>query len=149
MTFKNQKLQKEFQEQFQERLKRQIRERRKQKGLRQLDVADKLGISLDTYQHWEKNSQPLTNISDILSVLRVLEFPIAEIIDLLGFPPLTSSEIKDVCQDEETLKRIQGNTIYSAVRKECPNMDDLTLGKLLSLLSDENLNRVKSRQGNP
>lgn len=144
MAIKNQN----YQEGLQERLKRKIREYRTQKELRQRDVADKLGISLDTYQHWEKPSQPLTNISDILNVFRVLEFPVTEIIEVLGLPPLTSSEIKAVCQDEDTLKGIQRNTIYSVVRKECPDMDDLTLEKLLAILMEEHLKRMKSRQGN-
>lgn len=138
-----------LEQELQTKLKRKLREHRKKQNLTQLQVANALGISLDTYQHWEKPSKPLTNIYDILSVFQVLEFSVTEIMEVLGFPPLTSSEIRAVCQDEDTLKRIQGNTIYSAVRKECPDMDDFTLVKLLVLLSGENLKRVESGEANP
>ena len=130
---------------FQERLKEQIREHRKRQKLRQLDVANALGVSLDTYQHWEKPSQSLTNISDILSVFRELDFSTAEIIDVLGLAPLTPSEVKAVCQDEDTLKCIKGNTIYAAVREKCPDMDVFTLEKLLILLLDEHSKRLKQQ----
>lgn len=129
-------------QEFQERLKGQIREHRKKQELRQADVANALGVSLDTYQHWEKPSQSLTNISDILNIFQVLDFSTAEIIDVLGLAPLTPSEVKAVCQDEDTLKCIKGNTIYAAVREKCPDMDDFTLEKLLFLLLGERLKRL-------
>ena len=149
MNKENKYLKQEFQDEVQTKLMRQIREHRKKQGLRQSDVAKALGIPLDTYQHWESPNRKRINVFHILSILHELEFSTAEIVDLLGLAPLTSSEIKAVCQDEDTLKSIQGNTFYSVMRKKCPDMDGLTLGKLLVLLSEENLKRVKNRQDTP
>lgn len=149
MNKKTEYLEPEFQEKFQKRLKGKIRERRKEKNLTQSAVAQALEVSPDTYQHWEKGSRPLIDIFNMLSVFQVLEFSTAEIVDILGLPPLTSSEIKAVCQDEDMLKSIQGNTIYSVVREKCSSMDGLTLGKLLALLSEENLKRVEGRRDEP
>lgn len=139
----------EYQEEFQKRLKGKIREHRKEKNLTQSAVAQALKVSLDTYRHWEKDSRPLTDIFNMLSVFQVLEFSTAEIVDLLGLAPLTSGEIKAACQDEDMLKSIEGNTIYSIVREKCSSMDGLTLGKLLALLSEENLKRVEGSRDKP
>lgn len=146
---KNKYLKQEFQQEFQKKLKEQIRQRRRELSLSQTKVAEKLGISRDTYQHWEKPSQFLNNIFDILSVFQILKFSTTDIIEMLGLEPLTASEMKAVCQDEDMLKSIQENTIYSVMREKCPDMDDWTLEKLFFLLEQEHFERLKKKQRKP
>lgn len=141
------KKEKDLEQEFQRRLKGKIRERRKGLKLRQADVAKAVGVSLDTYQHWESPSQPLNNLFDILSVCQALGFSSAEVVDVLGLVPLTPSEIKAVCQDGDMLKSIQGNTIYSVIREKCPDIDDFTLERLLVLIFKERFKRFGNRQG--
>lgn len=145
MKNKNQNLEQELQT----KLKRQLREHREKLKLRQLDVANALGISLDTYQHWEKPSQRLNNISDILSAFKVLRFSTTEIIDVLGLSPLTASEAEAICQDEDTLKSIKENGIRSAMRESYCHVDDFTLEKMLIDLLKECLKRLEDRHKNP
>lgn len=145
MKKKNLYLTQEFQQKFQQELKKQLHEHRKKLKLSQNDVANALGVSRDTYQRWEKPSQDLLNIFNILSVLRVLNFSTAEIIEMLGLAPLTPDEIKAVFQDEDMLKSIQSNTIYSFMRKNYLDMNDLTLKKLFFLLGEEYFKRFKGR----
>lgn len=148
MYYKNKYFKQEFQEEVQKRLKEQIRERRIKQNLRQIDVANALGISLDTYQNWEKHDRSLTDIFSILSVLLVLDFSTADIVDVLGLAPLTLREIKNVCQDEDTLKNIQGNTVYSVMREKCPDLDDFTLERVHYLIMGEHLKRLENRRSN-
>lgn len=134
---------------FQEKLKRQLFEHRTKLKLSQLDVADAVGRSRDTYLRWEKYGQRLTDIFKLLSVFQVLEFSTTEIINVLGLPPLTLSEMKAIYQDEDTLKNIKENGIYSAMRENCPDMEDFILEKLLALLFKEHSKRLERRRGNP
>lgn len=128
----------------QKKLKELLRGHRTKQNLRQSDVADAVGKSLDTYQRWESSGQCLTDIYSLLNVFRALDFSTAEIIDVLSLPPLRPSEVIDVCQDEDTLKSIKENGIYSVMRKECPGIDNLTLKKLLHLLVGELFKRLES-----
>lgn len=142
MTIKNQN----YQEEFQERLKRQLHEHRRNLKLSQIEVAQAVGKTPDTYQRWESSGQHLTDIFSLLSIFQVLHFSTTEIIDVLGLPPLTLGEIKAIYQDEDTLKNIKENGIYPAVRERCPDMDDVTLGKLLAFFLSEYLKRLEKRQ---
>lgn len=128
----------------QKKLKELLRGHRTKQNLRQSDVADAVGKSLDTYQRWESSGQCLTDIYSLLNVFRALDCSTAEIIDVLSLPPLRPSEVIDVCQDEDTLKSIKENGIYSVMRKECPGIDNLTLKKLLHLLVGELFKRLES-----
>lgn len=134
---------------LQEKLKGQIREHRKKRKLSQLNVANAVGKSVDTYQRWEYTGKGLTNIFILLSVFQTLNFSITEIIDILGLPPLTLSEIKTIYQDEGTLKSIKENGICSAIRENCHHMDDFTLERLLVILLKEHSKRLESRHGHP
>lgn len=145
MKNKNQNLEQELQT----KLKRQLRKHREKLNLKQLDVANAVGKSLDTYSYWESTGRRLTDIFSLLSVFQALEFSTAEIIDVLGLPPLTLNEIKAIYQDEDTLKNIKGNGIYSAMRENCSDIDDFTLTKLLVLLLKERLRRLEDGLGNP
>lgn len=134
-----------FEREFQERLREQLYEHREKRKLSQLDVADMVGTSHSTYQHWESSGKRLTDIYRLLNVFDALDFSTTEIIDVLGLAPLTLSEIQAVYRDEDILKSTRSNGIYSAMRKKYSDMDDLTLEKLLILLSEEHVKRLKSR----
>lgn len=136
---------KNFELEFQEKLKKELKEHREKHNYSQLGVADAVGKSLDTYQRWESSGKYLTNIFTLLSVFHELNFSTTEIIDVLGLPPLTLSEIKAIYQDEDTLENIKENGIYSVMRKKCPDMDDFTLEKLLALFLNEHLKRLENR----
>lgn len=133
---------------FEERLKEQLHQHRKKLNLVQAEVADLLCKSVDTYQRWESTGKCLTYIFDILRVFQELKFSTAEIIDVLGLPHLTLNEVKSIYQDEDIVKSIKGNGIYSAMREKCPDIDDCTLEMLLVLLLKERLKRLESRHGN-
>lgn len=141
-------LKQEFQERYKKELKQQLRQHRKKGNLTQLNVADAVGVSLDTYHRWESTGQHLTDIFTLLNVFQVLDFSTTEIIDVLGLPPLTLNEVKSIYQDEDTLKHIKEKGICSAMRENCPDMDDFTLEKLLSILLNEHSKRLESRQAN-
>lgn len=139
----------ELELEFQEKLKGLLREYRIKRNLSQFDVANAVGKSLDTYQRWEYTGKGLTNIFILLSVFQTLDFSITEIIDILGLPPLTLSEIKAIYQDEGTLKSIKENGICSAIRENCRHMEDFTWERLLVILLKEHSKRLESRHGNP
>lgn len=129
----------------QKKLSKQLLDHREKHKLSQCDVADAVGKSRDTYQRWESSGKCLTDIFSLLKVFEVLDFSTTEIIDVLGLPHLTLSEVKEIYQDEDLLKSIKGNGIYSAMRKNCPDIDDFTLQKLLVLFLEECLKRLDSR----
>lgn len=133
----------------QKKLKELLRGHRTKQNLRQSDVADAVGKSLDTYQRWESSGQCLTDIYSLLSVFKALDFSTAEIIDVLGLPPLTAGEMEAICQDGDTLKSIKENGIYSVIREKCPDMNDFILEKLLAILFQEHSKRLESRHRNP
>ena len=132
----------------QEKLGKQLLNHRNKLKLSQYDAASAVGKSPDTYQRWEYG-QHLTDIFSLLRVFEVLKFSTTEIIDVLGLPPLTLDEVKATYQDEDTLKSIKENGIYSVMRKKCPDMNDFTLEKLLILFLEEHSKRLESRHGNP
>lgn len=129
------------QELFERRLKGQLRRHRERLHLGQKRTADLLCKSYSAYQRWESTGKCLTNIFDILRVFEVLGFSTAEAIDVLGLPPLTADELKDICPDEETMKGIQENGICSYVRMNCGTMDDRQIERLLDILFAERLKR--------
>lgn len=126
----------------------QLREHRIKRNLSQLNVANAVGKSLDTYQRWEYTGKGLTNIFNLLSVFQALGFSITEIIDVLGLPTLTLSEMKAIYQDEDTLKSIKENGICAAMRENCRYMDDFALERLLAVLLKEHLKRLESKHEN-
>ena len=137
-----------FCENYQKKLREQLRKHRIKLELTQMEVANAVGKSIDTYQRWE-SGKCLTDIISLLNVFQVLDFSTTEIIDILGLPPLTLCEIKANYQNEDILKNIEENGIYFAIRQKSSDIDDFTLGKLLVLLSEENAKRLKSKHGNP
>lgn len=126
-----------------EQLKVQLREHRKKLGLPQWRVAQQTGNAEKTYQHWESTGEGLSNMFTILKLFQVLGFSTAEIIDVLGLPPLTLNDIGTIWQDEGTLKRIKEDGIYPYVRMNCGTMDCVTIEKLLDVLTAERLRRRK------
>lgn len=133
-----------FEQEFPKRLREQLYNHRKKLKLSQSSVANSVGKSPCTYQRWESSGKCLTDIFDLLRVFHALKFSTAEIIDVLGLPALTLSEMESIYQDED-LKGIKGNGIYSVMRNKCPDMDDFTLKKLIILLEKENLKRLENR----
>lgn len=123
------------------RLTERMFQHRSTSGLSQKDAAESLGKSEKTYQRWESDGSGLSDIFNILNVFRVLHFSTTEMIEVLGLPPLELSEIKELYQDDETLKSIQENSIYTFVRKTCGGMESITIEKLLCVLLKEYFKR--------
>lgn len=127
-------------EQFKQRLREALRQHRKELGLTQVKTAELFHIASSTYERWESDKSP-TCIFSLLDVFRTLKFTTTEVIDLLGLPPLTADELEEISPDEETLKRLKGESIYTYVRRNCKEMTDFTIDKLLILLLDEEHSR--------
>lgn len=123
------------------RLKEKMLQHRDKLGLKQREVAELLDKDEKTYQRLESTGNGLSDFFDIQNIFRVLEFSTTDIIDVLGFPPLTLNEIKELYQDEETLKSIRENGICSSIRQTCNKMENITIEKLLYILLIEHLKR--------
>ncbi len=123
------------------RLTGQMFQHRDTLGLQQKEVAHFLNKSDKTYQRWESTGNGLSDIFDLLTIFRVLQFSTTEIIDVLGLPPLTLNEVKGLYQDEETIRGIRENTVYSFISKECSRMQTNTIEKLLCVLLKEYLKK--------
>lgn len=121
------------------RLTEQMHSHRKKLKLKQREVAELLGKSEKTYQRLE--STGLSDIFDILKIFQVLHFSTTEIINVLGLPPLTLSEIAKLYQDEETLKSIQENGICSCICQMCGKMEINTIERLIYILMKELLKK--------
>ncbi len=128
-------------EKIRHQLSEQFRLHRKKLDYTQAKVAELLGKSESVYQRWESTGEHLGNIFDILEVFRVLDFSTADIIDVLGLPPLDVSEIEAVCQDKKICKDIKKDGIYFYMKKNCEDITDLTFEKLLDMLFLEHLKR--------
>ena len=126
------------------RLTQQMFLHRKKLGLKQHEVAELLGKSEKTYQRLESTGRGLSDIFDILEIFQVLHFSTTEIVNVLGLPPLTLSEITEVYQDEETLKSIRENSICSAIRQTCGEMETSTIERLIFTLMKEQCERKGS-----
>lgn len=131
-----------------EQLTKELFNHRQKLGLMQREVAEFLDRSEKTYQHWESTGEGLSNIFTILQLFQALEFSTAEIIGVLGLPPLTADELKDICPDGDTLKSIQENGICSYVRMNCGKMDYCQIERLFDVLCDERSERRKRRRNN-
>lgn len=129
-----------FIEQFEQRLREALRQHRKALGLGQTRAADLFHVASSTYERWE-SGKSLTDIFKLLKVFRTLKFTTTEVIDLLGLPPLTADELEGISPDEETLKLLKGERIYTYVRQNCGEMSDSTINRLLTFLLQEERNR--------
>ena len=116
-----------------ERLRQQMFLHREKLGLKQREVAELLGKSEKTYG--------LSDIFDILEIFQVLHFSTTEIVNVLGFPPLTLSEVTELYQDEEILKSIRENAICSTIRQTCGKMETSTIERLIFTLMKEQCQR--------
>lgn len=96
-----------------------------------------LNVPESTYQRWESDGRGLSNIHNLLAVLKALEFSTPETIRLLGLPGLNMDEVKELCQDVETLERIKEKSVLSYMRDNCCSMSRVTLKKLLITILDE------------
>lgn len=132
---------------LQEKLSKKLYNHREKLKLTQRSVAYSLGKSESTYQRWEATGKGLTNIFDILKVFRVLDFSVTEIIEILGLPNLKLDEIKNIYSDEDTLKSIKEAGIYSYLRKNCTDIKDITIEKLLDILCEEHHKRYQRKHG--
>lgn len=129
------------------RLTEQLFYHRKKLGLKQIEVAGLLDKAEKTYQCWESTGNHLTNIFDILKVFQVLKFSTVEVIGVLGLPLVPLNEIKDICQDEAISECIKGTGICSYCHKNCCDMNDFTIERLLDILFTERLKRHKPLYG--
>lgn len=109
---------------------KQMLQHRESLGLTQAKVSELLGKCEKTYQRWESTGRGLSDFFDIQNIFRVLHFSTTEIISVLGLPPLTSSEIKELYPDEEILKIIHENI----TRQKSDGMQSITIEKLLCIL---------------
>lgn len=125
------------------RLTEQMFKNRKELKLTQEKVAELLGKSEKTYQRLESTGCGLSDFFTILNIFQVLQFSTIEIIEVLGLPPLTLSQIKELYQDEDTPKSIQENSICSSISQICAKMDSSTLEKLFCTLMKEYLKRKR------
>ena len=130
---------------IQKALKEQLYTHRNNLNLKQAEVARMLDKSEKTYQRWESTGNGLSNIQDILKLFEVLEFSTSTVIKLLNLPPLTYDEIRDIVTDIHTLKSIKEEGVYSHIRNNCSNMDNVTIEKLLVILQTEHLERYNRR----
>lgn len=121
---------------FGEKLSMQLHQHRVKLGYAQSDVAELLGISESSYQRWESKGEGLTDIHKILAVLKVLHFSTPETIRLLELPELKMDEVKELCQDKETLERIKGQSVLSYMRENWHSMGKVTLKKLFFIILD-------------
>ena len=128
-------------EKIKERLTETMFKRRKELKLKQREVAELLGKDEKTYQRLESTGNGLSNLFDILDIFRVLHFSIKDIIYVLELPPFTLSEIKELYQDEETLKSIRENGIYSSICQTCGKMGTITIERVICTLMGEYLKR--------
>lgn len=129
------------------RLTAQMFQNRNTLKLTQKEVSELLGKSENTYQRWESAGDGLSGFFDIQNIFKILQFSTTEIINVLGLPPLSPSEAKELCQDEETLKSLQENTIYSFIRQKCDKLEIITIEKLLFILSKEYFKRKGYKWG--
>lgn len=128
-------------DEIKKRLTEQMFQHRDTLGFKQKDIARLLDKPEKTYQRWESTGDGLSNIFDILNIFRVLRFSIVEIINVLGLPPLMTNEIKEIYQDEETLKNIREDGICSFIRQKCGGMESITIDILIDILMKEHLKR--------
>jgi len=132
--------QESFRKRLKEQLRQQLRQHREKLGLNQVEVAGMLCKSHCTYQRWESTGDHLTNIYDIRETFRVLDFSTTEIINLLGLPPLKLDELEEILPDENALRNIEEQGIYSYVRKKCDDMDNRTIDRILKILLTKRFN---------
>ena len=130
---------------IQKRLSEQLNIRRGKLGFSQVKVAMLLKKSQSTYQRWETRGQNLPNVSDLLKVFRILDFSLTEIMEVLGLPRPDADELKKLCQDENIEKAIKEASLYSYVRKNCPDLGDMEIEKLLDTLFAERLKRHNAK----
>ncbi len=123
------------------RLRNKMVQRREKLKLHQSDVAELLDRSEKTYQRWESDGDGLSNLFTVLNIFRVLQFSLTDILYVLGLPPLTLREIKELYQDEETLKSIRESSINATIRQACGEMETITIEKLLDTLMAAHLRR--------
>lgn len=129
------------------RLIEQMFQHRERLGLTQKQAAELLTTSEKAYQRWESCGNGLSDFFVIQNIFKILEFSTTEIISVLGLPPLTLNEVKELYQDEETLKGIRENTLYSYIRQKCDKLESITIEKLLYILSKEYFKRKGYKWG--
>lgn len=122
-------------------LTEQMLKHRETLKLTQKEVSELLGKPEKTYQRWESTGSGLSAFSDIKNIFKVLKFSTIEIINLLELQSLTLGEVKELYQNEETLKDIRENTICSYTRQTCGKLESITIEQLLCILLKEYFKR--------
>lgn len=126
---------------LQERLGDALRKHRIALGKTQLAIALEIGKSEKTCQRWESTGKGLTDIFDILHLFEVLKIPTGEIVTLLGLPPLSQKDVEILYQDEAIQNEIKSSGIYRYLRDHCAELDDITIEKLVDVITEERLKR--------
>ena len=126
---------------LQERLGDVLHEHRTALGKTQLTIAKEIGKSGTTYQRWESTGKGLTDIFDILRLFEILNISTGEIIALLGLPPLSQTDMDLLYQDDAIQNAIKSSGIYRYLRNHCAELDDITVEKLVDIITEERLKR--------
>lgn len=130
---------------LQARLSNVLYEHRTALGKTRLTIAYKIGKSEKTYQRWESTGKGLTDIFDILHLFKILNISTGEIIALLGLPPLSQKDVETLYQDEAIQNEIKSSGIYRYLRDHCAKLSDITVEKLLDVITEERLKRRRRR----
>ncbi|EOS21888.1 hypothetical protein C806_04029 [Lachnospiraceae bacterium 3-1] len=133
-------------EQIREQLSGRFRQQRKKLDYTQSYVASLLDVSKSAYQRLEKG-QCLGGIFNILAASQALELSTADIIKALDLPPLDVGEAAAVCKDKKACEGIAEEGIYLYMRENCAGINDVTLEKLLDVLTAERLERRQHKGG--
>ena len=131
---------------MQKRLRHALREHREAMNKTQLEIAMKIGKSENTYQRWESTAEGLTNIFDLLHLFQILNFRSSEILAVFEFPPLSAEEVEALYLDEAAKSEIKESGIYRYLQDHCADLDNLTIEKLVDVITEERLKRRGRRQ---
>ena len=126
---------------LQKRLGDALRKHRTALGKTQFAIALEIEKTEKTYQRWESTGKGLTDIFDILRLFEILNISTGEIIALLGLPPLSQKDMDILYQDDAIQNEIKSSGIYRYLRNHCAELDDITVEKLVDIITEERLKR--------
>ena len=126
---------------LQKRLGDAQRKHRSLLGKTQFAIALEIEKTEKTYQRWESTGKGLTDIFDILRLFEILNISTGEIIALLGLPPLSQKDVEILYQDEAIQNEIKSSGIYRYLRDHCAELNDITVEKLVDIITEERLKR--------
>lgn len=119
-------------------IKGNLKEIRKRRGLQQIDIAEKMGVSVKTISNWETGVRD-PSTSNVIRLAEVLDVPPVELIGHIESPVDDSRTY--VMQDDSMSPEIMPGDVLTISRSEKPTDGDLVLveqkdneGKIMSLI---------------